>query len=739
VKKIFPVFFIVLIWFLFFQKFFFKDLSPIPSDIIVGMYFPWLNEKWGTITGVPVKNPILSDTVSQFWIWRNWGVENLKKGKISIWNPYSFSGYPLSPWFHTILFSPLNIFYFFTDKLTAMGFIIAFQLLSGLIFMYVFLEELLKSKIAAIFGAISFSFSAFFLGWLSWGTVGWTAVFLPLALLFVKKIIDSTNPFIFFPLFVLVIVFSFLGGHPQTFFYVLIAVLLFTFLYWQRQGADVQKLKIIITAFLLSLVTVLPVLAPTFKILQNSIRGQERYLQNVNFGFLPLYKLIILFFTPNFFGNPGTGNYWGGGFNFQEYLAWFGTAGLIMALTAILNLLKKKDERFIFVLIFFLGILMSLKYPFGFLIYKLKIPFLSTGSASRALFLSAFSGAVLAAYGLKDLIRRKIMPLVFRRVFLFFAGLISGTGGSMLLMYLLLRRFVSFEDQLLMTDFFAKIIVGLRNLVIPISVTFFTIVSIFLTQRIKRIGYWLAVGLLVIAVGEGFYFGRKYISFSQKEWFFPETKITEFLKVKYRESHDFFRIEREKGELMPPNMWMAFSFYSTAGYDPVYPVSYADFLKQKGVFGDYSRYLEWDRDNKLFDFFGVKYFLVLKRTRDGKTDSDGSLPYWVDTKKWQTVFEDGAVAILENKNFSPPYFVINENGQKSEKAVIKLVEKEEDYWRFEVQTEVDGQFVLIENYFPGWKAKVNNKSVGVSKYEDTFKQVEIGKGKNEIEFYFMPS
>ena len=103
----------VLLTFLLFYPYFTAQKAPIALDIPIGMYYPWYNHTYGYAVRPPVKNPILTDTVSQFWIWRNRAVLNLKSGQEVTWNPYSLSGYNMSSWFHTILYSPLNIDYYF--------------------------------------------------------------------------------------------------------------------------------------------------------------------------------------------------------------------------------------------------------------------------------------------------------------------------------------------------------------------------------------------------------------------------------------------------------------------------------------------------------------------------------------------------------------------------------------------------------------------------------------------------
>ena len=746
-KKFFYLFFIFLIWLLFFWKFFFKGLLPIPADIITGMYYPWLNHKWGCQVGVPVKNPILSDTVSQLWIWKNWGVDHLKQGKIAIWNPYSLAGYPMSPWFHTALFSPSNIFYFLADNLTAMGLIVCFQILASLVFMFLFLNDLLNNQLAALFGAIAFSFSAFSLGWLTWGTVVWTAAFLPLALFFVNRLIRKSSVFNFFGLF-FSILFSLLSGYPQTFFYVFLILLVYfagLFVTGKLVLARPVFWKISLV-FLFSLLASSFVTIPSLEILINSIRVQESYgyVTGFNCGLLSLGKLLILLLAPNFFGSPASGNYWGGGPNYQECLGWFGSSALMLFFLSIIIFWKKRKGKFnknflVFGFVFLLAVLLTLKYPVGFLIHKFKIPLFSGVSASRSLFLSTFSGSILAALGLKEFLEKGIKRKQAKQLFLIFIVLLLGLAGGLFLTLLIFKKLSLPEELMLASQFSMNLKVAIRNLILPFfsagAIVFsILLVSLFSKFQNKRFRFFLAVMFVFVLLVEGFYFGWRQVPFVRKEFYFPETPIINYLKKEYKKK-DFFRLEREKAELMPPNMWMAYRFYSSAGYDPIYPSRYANFLKDHLGRG-YSRYVEWSRNLEPIDKLGTKYFLVLKRRPDGVASSAGKLPYWVDLSCWDVVFEEGAVALLKNKNFLPPYLLVDKSGERIAGAEIKLSDKSDNYWRFRVKSEQPGTFVLKENFFPGWKVTVDGKEKDVLKINGTFKGVELNPGQHEVYFYY---
>jgi hypothetical protein len=712
-KNIWPISFLISVGGIFFYKFFFHGLLPLPLDIITGMYFPWLNHKWGNAVGVAVKNHLISDSVSQFWVWRNWAVDFLKQGKIAIWNPHSLAGYPLSPWFHTMIFSPINLIYFIFDKPTSMAIIVILQVFIGLIGTYVFVEEILKNKLSAVLSSVLFVFSAFFIGWLTWGTISWTVAFLPWILYFLEK-----NK----PIGVFVsLLMSFLGGHPQTFLYVFIisAVYLGVNKIWPQ----IKTLVFFIGA------TSMAVL-PSLQILSKSIRGAEDYLSGVNFGLLSWPKLITLVFAPNFFGNPATLNYWGKGFNFQEKLVWFGSVGLSLCLFYLFSN-KKLNKLRPFIYLFFGGIILSTKYPLGILIYKLNTPLLSSGSAGRALILSAFSGSVLAGGGLKLVLNGEINWKQIRRLLLVLAGISGGLIIGLGYVWYVTNYQVNPAEINIINAIIANAKVGFRNLIIPIFSSLVVLAGLVLAKVIshKKVSYFMGFSLIILAVGEGVYFGWKYTPFSNKKYYFPETEITSYLDQQKKDGV-FFRIEREKGELMPPNMWMAYGLNSTAGYQPVYPRAYADWMKTNQIIGDYSRYVEWERSKDFFDQMGVKYFLILKRDEQGRVTDQGNLPYWLDQQTWQEVESEGPVVILENSNYSPPYFLKNGNGK------VELISKENDYWSFKVKADEEDILIVKENYFPGWKAVVNGQPVDINIESGTFKAVAVPAGQSQVELYY---
>jgi uncharacterized membrane protein YfhO len=127
---------------------------------------------------------------------------------------------------------------------------------------------------------------------------------------------------------------------------------------------------------------------------------------------------------------------------------------------------------------------------------------------------------------------------------------------------------------------------------------------------------------------------------------------------------------------------------------------------------------------------GVKYFLILKRDEQGRVTDQGNLPYWLDQQTWQEVESEGPVVILENSNYSPPYFLKNGNGK------VELISKENDYWSFKVKADEEDILIVKENYFPGWKAVVNGQPVDINIESGTFKAVAVPAGQSQVELYY---
>lgn len=67
---------------------------------------------------------------------------------------------------------------------------------------------------------------------------------------------------------------------------------------------------------------------------------------------------------------------------------------------------------------------------------------------------------------------------------------------------------------------------------------------------------------------------------------------------------------------------------------------------------------------------------------------------------------------------------------------VKLLRWEAGRREFEVDSPEGGRFVLAEQYFPGWEARVDGRAVRIERADGAFQAVELGPGKRRVEFRF---
>jgi hypothetical protein len=714
--------------FVLFRPYWVDRFIPIPIDIPVGMYYPWLNHSYGYPVRPPVKNSLLTDTVSQFWIWRNWAMDHLQEGRIAIWNPYSLSGYSLSPWFHTNLFSPVNLFYYLASLTDAMSYSVIAQFAISFIFSYHLGRYLTKSRYAGLFLGLAWTLSSYFVGWMSWASISLTLAFLPGTILFLTRL-HKTNRTSDLVLLVFTLTALILAGHPQTMFYSLLIYLIWGLVH--RVGLVKLALPLI-TATLFSAIAIVP----SLDIIARSVRFVDPALDSVNHGFIPMGKLIYTLFSVNGFGSPATGNYFGGDYNFIEKLVNFGIIPLFLALYAFLVWLftRRFDPVFFTsVILVALGFLLSTQYPLGWLIYHFDIPFLSTGPAGRSFILAIFGLVLLGTYGFYDLVKSRIDNSIFIPLSLaFLTTILTMIAIPLYAIYFIDQNPFAPIYSVIRTDY----TVALRNNIYPLLIFTLFSVSVFVFtcfSRLARFRSLILIAVLTLVFVDGYIFFSKFTPFVDPKLYFPTTPALSFLQTAQEESPDYFRIERENVEVLPPNMWHVYGLKSISGYDPMAPISYASFLHDRGVQSSVGRYIENGHPGiDRVDELGVKYLLALKRDKNGILSGDGSIREWIDTSKWQSVYSEGALEVLENNTYRPPYLLTG--GVSTD--LITLTDYSDIHWQFDVTSSTEQNLILYQNHHPAWQAEVNGQPVEISTHQGTFQSIALPAGEQKVSFTY---
>ncbi len=742
-KKIFPVLFIILVVVIFFSQFLLKGLLPIPADTIIGLYHPFRDLYAKDYPrGIPFKNFLITDPVRQQYPWKKLVIEAEKKLSLPLWNPYSFSGTPLLANFQSAAFYPLSILFFVLPFNMAWSLLIFLQPLLAGIFLYLYLSNLKLSKMASLLGAIAFSFSGFSVSWLEWGTISHAALWLPLILLSIDKIVSSIKDkktILWSLVYIGSLMSSFFAGHLQTFFYLIIMSSVYFIARWIQSGKskNILLLFIILNSLFIILSSVQWI--PTLQFISLSARNIDLNWQGAGW-FIP-WEHLIQFVAPDFFGNPVTLNYFGV-WNYGEFVGYVGVASLVFAFFALF--LRRDKNTLFFGTAFFLSLIFALPTFFAKLPLVLQIPFVDTSQPTRLLFIVDFSLAVLAALGFDRFI--KSAKGIFYPV------------GFVGLIFAALWGFVSFGSKYMSVN---NLSVAKQNLIFPTAmflaavgvIVFYLIIGRYVKKKVLIQGVLYL--FIMIVVFDLLRFGLKFNPFTKKEYLFPSTSAISYLQ----KNTGYFRIMAVDSRILPPNFSAIYKLQSIDGYDPLYLRRYGELIAtmERGEpninppFG-FNRIINpHNYSSPFINLLGVKYVLSL---------SD------INSENFIKVFQEGETQIYENKRVLPRAFFVNavdavgskeeaiaalfeskdslgdlavvENFKSSASfgvGIAKIIKYEENRIDIETQNEKEGFLVFTDSFYPTWKARIDGKEIKIYLTNFNFRGIVVPAGVHKIEFY----
>lgn len=754
----------ILIDLVFFWKYFFQGLIPIPADVVIGGYFPWLNQKWGFVVGVPVKNPLMSDVVSLLYPWRLLAINLMKSGQLPLWDATSFLGTSLIGNFQAGVFNPFNLLFFLPLSFNKIwGLQVIIQPLIALIAMYVMLRNWQLSKTAAIFGSLSYAFSAQVLVWIEYNVHGFILAVFPLFILILDKFLETKKIFYLSSLSLIITYIIFVGYPQHLYYFAFFGLVYISFLAYKknRYGNLLSSSLIYFVFIVLGLSLAAVTLFPGLEALNLSIKSLDKVAESNSVLFLSWQNLLTAF-IPDFFGNPATNNYFGIGY-YESLIFYTSIVAFPFALITIPLVFKNKKVG-ICLLFLSLSLILALKTPLSQLLQYFSFLGLKGSVSSRVLFIYGFSISCLAAIGL-DQFRKKGAAenkpyLKYLPVFVI-SGVIMGILISLIIIKVILGGFTLIPED------YGKIIISIRNIVIPFGLSLVVALAIFVSKY-SKLRPFLIVLFFCLIFFDYFKFATKYLPFIKEDLIFPKTQTINFLK----NQQEPFRIAIQKAELLPANMWGIYGLESISGYNILLPKTSADYLNylnSSEVSRGYSRVVDIDNLNSPFlDVANVKYMLVLLR-KDGSPDPIGEPPFNLDTNKYKEVFKEGAVAVYENRNFLPRFYTVNGivpaknteaayqlinsgNFDYTKKALVEhippntkiseclvsVISYSAESASINANCQGNSFLVFSQLYYPGWKAKINEKNAEILKTNGIFSGVYLPPGKSNLQITYSP-
>lgn len=713
----------------------------------------------------------------------------LRRGKFPLWNPYAFSGHPHLADFQTAVFYPLNIFGLILSQIEFWHLLRIIPSILAALFTFLYLENLpagkagLKlSKLASLFGAVTFGFSPLIITW------GEEVVMSPHSIIWLPLILFSVDRFLksnqkkFLALIAFSVAFSLFGGYIQTTIYMLIFIFSYlVFRLWPKKNWFSAKALKIYAVFVLGILISSVQLLPSSELYFNSARAAITLREKL-FEFLLPPQTLLTYLAPDLFGHPATANFIrDGSAQYYEGILFVGVAALVFALLAIFA--KERQREVTFLSIFgLIAVTTTFDLSTSRLFLSVPIPFLSSSIANRVLFIPAFCLATLAAFGINQWLTsgdKRILKVIF-----FF-----GFAYMTLIIYLLGAKYLKWPYVKPPTlETWQAATISLRNLVIPLGVFGLSALLIWWTvshRSVKNLAFWAIFALSIIHI---FYFSQKYLSFTKRENVFPDSEILNFI----RQNQGYFRSWGAGSAFFENNFASFYGLFWPEGYDSLNNRSYSEFTYamqgnriEAYVFradaglgrGETAELLGSSARRRLIDMVGVKFLIAKKEDEAILTKNNFS-----------KVFDPGGgdFAVFENKevlsraflasNYEGPPDIIGggetiENIQRKNKERRKLIPNKllkadfdfRNVLILEEPSPISAQFgegsaeilsykpqeviiktksdqpkllFLSDNYYPGWKAEVDGDETKIWRANYTFRAVPLTRGEHTVRFYY---
>ncbi|OGH30229.1 MAG: hypothetical protein A3E40_01965 [Candidatus Levybacteria bacterium RIFCSPHIGHO2_12_FULL_37_9] len=753
--KITGILFTVVILILFWQ-FFLKGLYPYPGNYMLAWYEPWKTDNTKDQTITIAHKPVADDTFRYLYPFKKLGTDMLKKGTIPLWNPYNGAGMPLLATYQWAPLSPFNILFLLLESGLAWSFYIIIQAFLLSFFTYIYCRKINISIYGSVFSSIIFLFSGFVIARLVFGNLIYPLIALPILLYLVEDFVATpkkTKKVILIPI---VITFMLVSGHPHIMAYVFIASVFYIF----YRIFNIRKIIFIILLLLIGVGMAGIQLMPTIELFFHSNMTSESSVFIFNRFLLPPYHLINIFIS-NYFGNQSTYNYWGNG----DYIETVAAIGLIPSFFTYISIVSKnqltKKYRFFFMALAIVTILTTIDWFLTRLLFKLPIPIISTSPPSRIFVLTSFSLSILAGYGFDAW--RNVLKLS-RNLILKILPFIILVLAINITTFALYKFNIDCNNELIPNcRLIALRNTFLENLIfIPTIVLFF----VYLKTNTKIIKKIITIVIIFLVLSFGIYNSNKFLPFSQKETLSPNHVIFDAIK----KITNYDRVFGFGEANIKTNLATFLRFYDPQYYDPLYNKRYAELIgfsntKNESLVLSRSD-IEISNDinlndkknesrNRILNILGTKYFIYKKSENKNNKNivwqdenwqisvNKNALPRAYLVSKFEVVKDNKKILEeLFNPSFNPKTDLVLE-----EKPEISLSQKNshpdlfiQKYSELEViaktNSSSNNMFVISDNFYPGWKAYVDDKETKIYRANYTFRAVALPAGKHIVRFSY---
>ncbi len=502
------------------------------THIISSADFLFIWEPWRSLlsSSYASKNYVISDIVESHYPLLQYFFTEFKSGGIPTW--YGLTGMGSSAGIGFFTYLHINPFFLISSLLSkfnfggAMSFSVILLTLFRGVSTYLLLKEYKLRRLAALLGAVVFTFCLYNIVW-GLDSITYISSVLPFLLLATERLfknINKLNIFLFLIAYILVI----LGGFPSVIVYVTCfmagyAIMKSLYRFARKTESFKSLLKRLFIFLLLGIATfglLSIVLIPSIDIFTTKIDLSYREFTHGGIHFDKIY--ILRYLIPDLLGNPINYNYQQPPFqpamptNYSEGAAYVGAMSVFLACFSLLRI--KEDKKVLYFAGVALGTFLVMFNIGPFLDLLQHVPVFNSNPNTRLTIIISFCLSILAAYGMDAILKSKNDKLLKRYFLLVLILAINVSGAAIFCISRITNGFLLFDGRLLteVSKYFFFIING------------FFLIYLIVYKEFKAI---LAGAALILLIFIDLYStGKGYLPQIKKEDFFPSTKGIEFLQ-----------------------------------------------------------------------------------------------------------------------------------------------------------------------------------------------------------------
>lgn len=708
----------------------------------------------------------------QFVPWWVEAWEQVRVGLLPLWNDFNGMGAPLAANYQSALFYPPNwVLLVFAAAGGAKGVAWGYTLLTvahliwGGLGMVALLRRLGAGELAQAVSGLAFGLSGYLVGRVEFFSMVWVAAWLPWIIHCASEIASpirtaDTPPKSNLSIgLVLALGMQLLAGHAQLTWYSILLTGGWVLVGALRSGwrkVAPALLRLALGGFLAAGLAAVQ-LAPTAEYLMQSQRSDE-----VDYDFAMTYSFwpwrFITLAAPDFFGNPGTGNYWGFA-SFWEDHAYLGVPVLLLALSTIPVMLRRRQEPpinrqdrgligllwGIVALAFVLALGQNTPvFPF---LFKHVPTFDMFQAPARYLVWATFGLAVLGGLGADRWRCPEKRGLYWLR--LGTTGMFAVTLGAGIAWQTMGDVRLTFIRATALAGGWA-LGTGLFTLLIPLAEKHGK-------KQLWRMGVvlWLAADLLVAGwmlnptttldlygestaqverVREELGDGRLFISDVELD----DLKFKRFFRFQ-----DFRAIEdwRNLREAVLPNIGILDRVPSANNFDPLLSGRYVRWMGElQGL--DMPIWKQW------LAWMNVRLVEQIDASAEGGVRFravDGGQQYWWYGCMLRVNDADTAMAVL-GAGENGERMVVEESVVNASQpcaaggeATISELKTRPNRKTIEVNTDSPGWVMVSQTWYPGWVARVDGKKTAILHANYLFVGIEVPAGQHTVELVYQPN